>query len=146
MLLAHQGMRQTRQLPVTRQTRNQEKKKSPDGPVRRCNPLPTSRHLLPVSQHDSRRSITTYITLRSGPEARFQLTGTCDRALTAMTHIFPFLLPRHSVLPPSSPATQQASQFSPSQSVTSLTAAPLSRRQTLADKPAPPLCCWDYCI
>lgn len=43
----------------------------------------------PFFDTHSHRSITSYITFWLGLEARFQLTGACDRALTVLTYIFP---------------------------------------------------------
>lgn len=43
----------------------------------------------PFFDMHSLRSITSYITFRLGLEARFQLTGACDTALTVLTYIFP---------------------------------------------------------
>lgn len=49
---------------------------------------PASARLFDMQSH---KSITCYVTL--GLEARFQLTGACDRALMALTHICPWFLP-----------------------------------------------------
>lgn len=62
----------------------------------RAAPAPTGTLFSDVHSHGS---ITSYITFWFGLEARFQLTGTCDRALTVLTHIFPSS--RDPSLPPS---------------------------------------------
>lgn len=53
-----------------------------------------------LSDRRSHRSITSYITFWFGLGARFQLTGTCERALTVLTHIFPSLPPAVHLLFP----------------------------------------------
>lgn len=56
---------------------------------RQSSAMPQPQPALRFFDMHSHRSITSYITFWLGLEARFQLTGACDRALTVLTHIFP---------------------------------------------------------